>query len=123
MSLHFELAAAIDAAFAEQLDAPVEQKQDALIIRLTNGVALTVRYAAADAYSLRWTYGESDVESAIDTAPLHRGLATFPNHFHDAAGRVVADPITRPDAAPGDNLQRLIHALLADPMLGARDLG
>lgn len=123
MSLHFELAAAVDAAFAERLDGPVEQKQDALIIRLQNGVVLTVRYAAADAYSLRWTHGAGDAESVIDTAPLHRDLATFPNHFHDAAGRVAADPITRPDAAPADNLQRLIGALLGDPTLGAPDIG
>lgn len=121
MSLHFELATAVDAAFADHLDGPVEQKQDALIIRLKNGVALTVRYAAEDAYSLRWTYGTS--EAAIDTAPLHSGLATFPNHFHDAAGRVAADPLTRPNATPADNLQRLINALLDDPTLGAADIG
>jgi len=116
MSLHLELGAAVEAAFAEHLDAPPEQKQDALIIRLKNGVKLDVRYAAPDAYSLRWVYG--DAESGIDTAPLHRGLATFPNHFHDAGGRILADPVTRPDASPQDNLQKLIRALLDDPMLG-----
>jgi hypothetical protein len=83
-------------------------------------VTLDVRYAAADAYSLRWVYG--DVESGIDTAPLHHDLATFPNHFHDAARRIVADPVTRPDAAPEDNLHRLIRALLDDPLLGVKDL-
>ncbi|MBZ0069655.1 MAG: hypothetical protein K8F26_12680 [Thiobacillus sp.] len=120
MSLHLELGSAIDAAFEDHLDAPVEQKQDAMIVRLKNGVVLNVRYAAADAYSLRWAYG--DAESGIDTAPLHRDLATFPNHFHEAGGRVMADPITRPDASPADNLQNLIRALIDDPMLGARDL-
>lgn len=119
MSLHLELGAAIEAAFAKDLDAPVEQKQDALIVHLKNGVVLDVRYAAADAYSLRWVYG--DAESGIDTAPLHRGLASFPNHFHDAAGRILADPVTRPDALPVDNLQNLIRALLDDPMLGVKD--
>ncbi len=118
MSLHLELGAAIEASFADDLASPVEQKQDALIIRLKNGVTLDVRYAAADAYSLRWAYG--DAESGIDTAPLHRGLATFPNHFHHAGGPIVADPITRPDALPEDNLQRLVRALLDDPMLGAK---
>lgn len=121
MSLHLELGSMIETSFAGDLASPVEQKQDALIVRLENGVALEVRYAAADAYSLRWVYG--DAESGIDTAPLHRGLETFPNHFHDAGGHIVADPITRPDALPADNLQRLIRALLADPMLGAKDIG
>jgi len=54
---------------------------------------------------------------------LHRDLATFPNLFHDAAGRIVADSITRPDAAPEDNLRNLIRALLDDPRLGIKDIG
>ncbi|MHB1084011.1 MAG: hypothetical protein ACYCZA_04120 [Thiobacillus sp.] len=120
MSIHFELGSVIERVFANDLDAPVEQKQDAMIIHLKNGVTLKVCYAASDAYSLRWVYG--DAESGIDTAPLHRELATFPNHFHDAGGHVMADPITHPDASPEDNLDKLIRALLDDPMLGARDI-
>ena len=116
MSLHLELGAEIDAIFADDLDSPVEQTQDAMIVRLKNGVTLDVRYAAPDAYSLRWVYG--DAESGIDTAPLHRDLATFPNHFHDAGGRIMADPVTRPDASPEDNLRSLIRTLLDNPMLG-----
>lgn len=118
MSLHLELGAMIEQAFGDQLALPVEQKQDALIVRLKNGVTLTVRYAAPDAYSLQWTHGEAG--AGIDTAPLHRGLASFPNHFHDASGSVAADPITHPMAAPEDNLQRLIRALLEDPLLASR---
>ena len=118
MSLHLELGSAIDAAFADDLDSPVEQKQDAMIIRLKNGVTLDVRYAAADAYSLRWLYG--DAESGIDTAPLHPGLESFPNHFHAAGGRIIADPITRLDASPEQNLLSLIRVLLDNPMLGVQ---
>jgi hypothetical protein len=116
MSLHLELGAAVEANFGDALEGPLERKQDALIVRLKNGVTLEVRYAAPDAYSLRWSAGGA--ECGIDTAPLHSGLATFPNHFHDAAGRVLADPITRPGASPQDNLQRLLRALLDDPLLG-----
>ncbi len=121
MSLHLELGKAIEHAFPNDLDGAIEHLQDALSVRLRNGVTLEVRYAAADAYSLRWVYGE--IESGIDTAPLHPGLATFPNHFHDATRRILADPLTRPDAAPAENLRRLIRALLDDPMLGAKDIG
>ena len=120
MSLHLALGSMIEADFGNDLDSPLEQKQDALIIRLKNGVTLYVRYAAPDAYSLRWVHG--DAESGIDTAPLHRGLATFPNHFHDASGHIMADPITHPDVSPEDNLQKLIRALLDDPVLGVRNL-
>lgn len=120
MSLHLELGALVEADFGTDLESPPEQKQDALIIRLKNNVTLNVRYAAPDAYSLRWTHG--DAESGIDTAPLHRGLATFPNHFHDASGHIRADPVTRPDASPEDNLRRLIRALLDDPVLGIKHI-
>jgi len=120
MSLHIELASAIESAFIDRLQAPVEHKQDALIVRLDNGVMLTVRYAAADAYSLRWVCG--DVELGIDTAPLHRELATFPNHLHDATGRARVDPLTRSEDAPADNVARVIRALLADPMLGLHEV-
>jgi len=53
MSMHLELGSAIETAFGDDLDSQVEQKQDAMIVRLKNGVTLEVRYAAADAYSLR----------------------------------------------------------------------
>lgn len=121
MSLHLELGTAVEAAFAHALASPPEQKLDALLVRLKNDVTLTVRYAAPDAYSLRWTRGEGDVECGIDTAPLHQGLATFPNHFHHADGRILADPVTRPGAPPQDNLHGLIRVLLDDPMLGVRN--
>src|SRR5574340_462108 len=104
MSLHLELGSAIEAAFGDDLDSPVEQKQDALIIRLKNGVTLNVCYAAPDAYS------------------LHPGLSTFPNHFHDLDGHVAADPITRSGALPQENLQKLVRALLDDPLLGAGNI-
>ncbi len=120
MSLNLELGATIENTFPDDLEEAVEHRQDTLIVRLKNGVTLEIRYAAADAYSLRWVYG--DAESGIDTAPLHRDLATFPNHFHDAAGRILVDPVTRPDATPEDNLHRLIRALLEDPMLGVKDI-
>lgn len=118
MSLHLELGSAIEAAFANALESGVEQKQDAMIVRLNNGVTLNVRYAAPDAYSMRWIYGDGDVEIGIDTAPLHRALATFPNHLHTADGSVTADPITRPGAPPEENLQSLVRALLENPLLG-----
>lgn len=118
MSLHIELADRIDRTFGARLPQPVEHKQDALVVHLGNGVTLTVRYAANDAYSLRWNFG--DAELGIDTAPLHRELATFPNHLHDLDGQVRPDPLTHPDDTPVTNVARVIEALLADPSLGLR---
>ncbi len=81
---------------------------------------LTVRYAAADAYSLRWRTGPGNdmAELGIDTAPSHPHLATHPNHLHLADGTVVADPVTRTDANPEANVCALIFALAHDPQLG-----
>ncbi|NMG45762.1 hypothetical protein GPA22_18760 [Aromatoleum toluvorans] len=115
MSLHVELAEHIDRSFGARLARPVEHKQDALVVYLENGVTLTMRYAATDAYSLRWTCG--DIELGIDTAPLHRELATFPNHLHDAGGNIRRDPLTRTEDTPADNVARVIKALIADPLL------
>lgn len=119
MSLHLELRALLESELADTLGAPVEQKQDVLIVRLRNGITLDIRYAAPDAYSLRWTHDGR--EAGIDTAPLHRELATFPNHLHDADGTLRDDPLTRVGAAPADNVRALIRALLADPALGTAD--
>jgi hypothetical protein len=116
MSIHLDLAATLSETFAAHLAAPVELKQDALIVALANGLTVTVRYAARDAYSLRWRRG--DAECGIDTAPVHSALATFPNHFHDAAGRTLADPLTDPDAAPADNVTRLLRTLVEQPAFG-----
>jgi len=121
MSLHLELADFVDTSCADGLDRPVERKQDAIIVHLKNGVALTVHYAAPDAYSLRWLH---DGRSAgIDTAPLHRDLPTFPNHLHCANGSIASDPVTSPDARPEDNLMRLIDLLNRNPNLGMAETG
>lgn len=110
MSLHFELGTTIEETFGDRLSEPPELMQDALVVRLDNGIVLTIRYAATDAYSLRWILNGS--EFGIDTAPLHRGLKTFPNHYHDAQGVAHVDPITRLNASPQENLSRLITSLL-----------
>lgn len=115
MSLHLDLAAAIEEQFGEHLEAPVDVKLDALIARLDNGTVLEARIAAPDAYAIAWAWGEAELR--IDTAPVHTDLATFPNHLHAADGKLRADPLTHCGDAPIDNLRRVIHAILQDPLL------
>lgn len=122
MSLHPELLADIARECVDQLSEPPRLTQDALIVPLANGVTLTVRYAARDAYSLRWQPCGESGELGIDTAPTHPTLATRPNHLHLADGRVVADPLTRPDAAPLANVRAVMAAILDDPLLGAHPM-
>ena len=69
--------------------------------------------------SLRWrtSLHADGAEIGIDTAPTHPALATTPNHLHRADGSVVADPLTRIDRSPEENLARVIEALGRDPQL------
>lgn len=124
LSLHQPLAAFAMEYAADLLAEPPRLTQDALSLLLKGGVTLVVHYASAEDYSLRWQARDADGglrEAGIDTAPLHHGLATQPNHLHTASGRVVADTITRPGAAPADNLRVLLDALRASPRFALED--
>ncbi len=89
--------------------------QDALTANFDNGLQIELRFASPEEYSIRWQVG--DEVFGIDTAPLHRELATFPNHLHAAGGRLLADPLTQPGRAPWDNVQSVLEAVLASPRL------
>jgi hypothetical protein len=114
--LHLMLKDRLEHHFAQALAAPIEMRQDALLLHLDNGVAMELRYAALDAYAIAWRFG--DVELRIDTAPLHPELGTHPNHLHDADGRVREDRLTDPSREPWDNVRAVIEAVRARPLLG-----
>ena len=118
-NLHPRLAEFVEREQAGLLAVPPQLTQDALMLVLKNGVVLTVRHAGLAGYSLRWRtgLGPEAVELGIDTAPLHPQLASFPNHLHAADGRIVADPLTRPQATPEQNLLAVLQALAVDPLL------
>lgn len=116
MTLHLELGERIEEEFGERLESFPELRQDAVLLALDGGVALEIRYAGPDEYAFNWVW--RDAALRIDTAPLHPGLATSPNHLHGAGGEVRADPLTRPGRDPWENVRAVIAALLADPLLG-----
>lgn len=115
MSMHLELKQLIDEHYASQLAGEVQLKQDALIVLFDTGLAVELRYVDTDEYSIQWVWG--DAELRIDTAPLHKELATFPNHLHDAEGLLRADPVTVTGREPWRNLQALFDKLANDPLL------
>lgn len=115
MSIHLELADRIEEGFGEHLERPVELRLDALLVHLDNGASLEARVADSHAYAITWIWGEAELR--IDTAPVHAGLPTFPNHFHAADGALHGDPLTRPGDAPWENLRRVITTILTDPLL------
>lgn len=116
--LHSALKDAIDREFAAVVES-AELYRDALLVRLHNQVTMELRLADANEYSIGWRWG--DAQLRIDTAPVHRQLATFPNHLHDSDGHLRADPLTRPGDEPWDTVRSVIAALLEDPLLRATD--
>lgn len=115
MNLHLELKERIEERYGAQLPAGVEMMQDALLLRFGSGLAMELRFASAEEYSIGWLWG--DAELRIDTAPMHPQLETRPNHRHDEEGNVHADRLTHPGAPPWDNARGVIDAVLADPLL------
>lgn len=118
MTLHLELKEQLEAAYPARLDGGVRLTQDALQAAFDNGVTLEVRYLNPAEYTLAWSWG--DAELRVDTAPVHKGLGTYPNHLHDDDGQVLEDPLTRPGAPPWDNLKAVADALLENPLLTRR---
>ncbi len=113
MTLHAELADRIIDHYGEQLADTPRQNYDALGLSFANGLRVEIRFATPEEYAIRWSSGGA--ESRIDTAPLHRGLDTFPNHLHCADGEVRADPYTTPGHPPWDNLKAVLDAILTNP--------
>jgi len=105
------LAAAIEEACGEHLEAPVDLRQDALLLAIDGGVQLEARMAAPDAYSFTWTWGDALLR--IDTAPHGDGSAA---HLHRADGSRQPSPLP-PDASPEDRLATLVRRLASDPLL------
>jgi len=115
MSLTARLAEETVSHFGERLACAPQLTHDALVLELDSGVMLQARFASATEYSIHWR--QDNAELRIDTAPLHSGLTSFPNHLHAADGSIQADPLTRPGQDPWENLQTVLRAILKDPLL------
>ena len=115
MNLHGLLADEVVNHFGERLTGAPQLTHDALTLELDSGVAVQARFASATEYSIHWRQDTAGLR--IDTAPLHTGLASFPNHLHMPDGSVLADPLTRPGNDPWENLQAVLRAILQDPAL------
>lgn len=101
--------------FGERLSGTPQLAQDALTAQFDTGLALEVRFAGGDEYSIRWRV--DGYALGIDTAPLHSMLSTFPNHLHGADGAPRPDPLTHPGREPWENVHAVVARVLDDPLL------
>lgn len=115
MLLHLELKAMIEERYGDRLTGAPAVSLDALTVNFVSGLVVELQYLNSNEYSVQWLW--RDILLRIDTAPVHPGLATFPNHFHGADGMVKADMLTVPGREPWDNVCRLMDAVVQDPML------
>ncbi len=115
MTLHAELIDEIISHYGEQLADTPQQSYDAVTLSFATGLAMEIRFASADEYSLKWN--EAETEFRIDTAPLHPELSTFPNHLHLGDGELRADPFTTPGNSPWDNLKAVLDTILENPLI------
>lgn len=116
MSVHSELVESVIEHYGDLLAELPQLAHDAVTLRFHNGMAMEFRFATREAYLIRWLW--QGHEMVIDTAPLHKTLSTFPNHFHDGSGNVRADPVTEPGRDPWENVRALLNAVVQDPGLG-----
>lgn len=107
----------IEAACKDELAGEVTAMQDALLLKLHNGVEVELRVLSAQHYCFSWLWGEALLR--IDTAPGADGRGEGASHFHDVDGQRRPDPLSVPGAAPLANICRLLKALSADPLLGS----
>jgi len=115
MNPHPDIADRLITDFGEHLADSPKLAQDALLVQFVNGLEMELRFAGPEEYAIHWQW--QGKRYAIDTAPLHRDLETFPNHLHKPDGTVAADTLTTPGSEPWDNVKALVAHLLASPEL------
>lgn len=115
ISLHAMLKDRIENEYAGRLAESPRMAQDALLLSFDSGLQMEVRYFSEAEYALHWSWGEAVLR--IDTAPVHDGLAHFPQHLHRDDGSLADDALTHPGTDVWRNFSGLLDVLLLDPLL------
>lgn len=114
ISFHLAFKAILESEYADRLSEQVRMAQDALLFGFDDGLAVELRYAGADAFSLRWMW--RDREFRLYTSPVHEGAPGTP-FLQVEDGE--AEPFTLGDAATGPRawFTALLDLLLRNPSL------
>lgn len=98
---------------AGRLAADSRLSQDALILQFTDGLALELRFASPEEYAINRVWGRRICAST--PRPCTPTSPPFPTYDHEDTCR--ADPLAVPGREPWENAERVLQALLADPLL------
>ncbi|MHB8232568.1 MAG: toxin-antitoxin system TumE family protein [bacterium] len=101
------LADDINSKFSNVLQSPAEVKSDGLLLQFNDGSRLELHYPNKKEYSFNFLKGGKKL-FIIDTAPIHNGLETFPNHVHDFEGKLIKDEITNINNEPVENIKNFL---------------
>lgn len=115
LSVHLMLKERLEAEYGERMTEPPRLAQDALLLAFDTGLMMELRYFSDSEYALHWSWGDATLR--IDTAPVHKDCASFPQHLHRDEGSIAEDRLTRPGTDPWRNFSALLDILLVDPLL------
>ena len=101
------LADGINSKFGNVLKSPAEVKSDGLLLQFKDGSRLELHYPNKKEYSFNFLRGGKTF--IIDTAPVHNGLETFPNHIHNFEGKLTKDEITDINNEPVKNIENFLR--------------
>ncbi len=110
VSIHKRLVKLLEERFMVQLVFPPELLYDGIRVKLFGNISLHIIYPTEDKYSLSWDIRGSSFR--IDTAPLHHGLGTYPNHIHFSNEDIKDDPFTSINQTPEQNLEVIMRELI-----------
>ncbi|MDH3974672.1 MAG: DUF6516 family protein [Deltaproteobacteria bacterium] len=105
-SIHEDLVELLNNELASLLDGEPQFLYDGIQVKLKSGPDLQIIYPSAEEYVFSWE--QDSITLRIDTAPLHKKLSTFPNHFH-SGDEVKDDNITSIQNSPGENLEKVLR--------------
>lgn len=111
-TIHSRLNDLLEGELSGCLSEPPQFPYDGLKAKLKDGTELSLIYPDELLYIFKWE--KEGVAYSIDTAPVHKGLGTSPNHFHNGDGEPIADPVTDTKRSPEENLKAVIKFILGE---------
>ena len=105
-SIHKNLVDSLNNELASFLEGEPQFLYDGVQVDLKSGTNLQIIYPNEKEYVFTWEKNGRNLK--IDTAPLHKDLPTFPNHFH-CGDELRADAVTSLKNSPRENLKKVIE--------------